>query len=53
MYSHQSQVKDFDPSCQLLAPFSLINNYLFKMDIVLDIYGAIEHFIPLTTHTGS
>lgn len=31
----RSQVRDFDPSCQLLVPFFSYMDYLFKMDIVL------------------
>ena len=40
-------------TCQLLAPFFSHMGYLFKMDIVLIFTELIEHFIQLTTHSGS
>ena len=40
-------------TCQLLVPFFSHMGYLFKMDIVLIFTELIEHFIQLTTHTGS
>lgn len=41
---HRSQVRDFDPSHQLLVPFFSHMDYLFKMDIVLltELHRALQ-----------